>query len=433
MNGTETIQESVESLIAYNKAKKERGLETGISGDARVAQELMFKTTFQNLIQFPYDSLFMVFNFNMWNGEFISNCLRDEIWGLESLRDLVGQEMVKAYLMRDIIHGSLLKEDYAYLVAQLDLLRKHGSNPYALMKAENKDGDSVELTSSEYFFGTHANETNGLNYYSQAYFQSDKTGCPDGEFEQVFQNVANAAKSVGQMSFNPKNAIEWGSIKQMAQANARSRARQWIQANQITLTLGGEEGGRTNSIVKGRGWDGFVGNLKTQWQAMKTLVGPVTPFFSREFYRPRNPTVDAATAKCAFYDIEDEFYRDCEEGQIEQWRACKKNKEEAEEQGILCVRYRTIDEAISFSNKLNEQVKQVRQHEQILAEVQSAFVYSINLDSVSEQTIYEIDAILYIMNGTIERGYEGKGVGAGAGLPSLIEEVKVLSKRHCAE
>jgi len=430
VNDTGSILDASKTIIAYNKAKKANRLETGMPGRARVAQELVFKTTFENLIQFPFDSLLMVFNFNVWNDEFISNCLRDEIWGLESLRDLVAQEMIKAYLMRDIINGSILKEDYMYLVSEIDLLRKYGSDPNVLMEAENKDGKTITITSSKYFFGTDPSETDNLNYYSQSYFRSDKTGCPDGEFEQAFQDVANAAKSVGKMSFNPKNDIEWGSIKQMAQANARSRARQWIQGNQISLTLGGTEGGRMDSVVKNRGMDGFVGNFKTQWQAMKSLVGPVTPFFSRSFYKPTKGLLNTK-AECALYDINDGVFRDCTKDQVEQYKECKKNEEEAEEKGIPCIRYRTIDEATTFVNKLNEQVRLEQKQEQTLNEVRSAFVYSITLDSVAEQTIYDIDNILFQMNGDIKRGYEGVNKKAGAGIPSLTNEISLLSKRQC--
>jgi len=66
-----------------------------------------------------------------------------------------------------------------------------------------------------------------------------------------------------------------------------------------------------------------------------------------------------------------------------------------------------------------------------MEDVENAFVYSITMDSVAEQNIYEIDQILWDMNKHIQRGYEAVDKEAGEGIPTLIREVEALSKQ-CA-
>lgn len=430
-NGTESILEEIEQIKAYDRAKDAAFEETGISGNARVAQNLVFDTTFGFLIQNPFDALYMVFNYNGINNEFISTCLRDEIWSLEALRDLVGSEMVKAYMLRDTFHGALLVEDYHYLTIHLDLLRKYGSDPTAEFRATTPTtGETKDITSTKYFFGS--NDT--TNYYENNFsLLASVPGCPDSEFEEAFKEVANSAKTLAVLSSG--KGVEWGDIWKMAQANARIRAREWIQANQISLTVGGEEGGRVESLVKGGGWDKFVGNFKTQLQIAKNMVGPVTPFFNSANYEPPPSTSTAKTgvgAICRFYYHEEEVFRDCSEDQIEEFEKCEDEKEKAIEEGIRCDRFRNAEESISIADKLNRQLALQQENEQITEEVENAFIYSISLDSVAEQNIYAMDQILWDMNKNIQRGYEAVDKEAGEGIPTLFREIEKLAARQCA-
>lgn len=431
-NGTQSILEEIEQIKAYDKAKRAAFEETGISGSVRVAQQLIFDTTLEFVIQNPFDSLYMVFNLNAPNNEWISTCLRDDIWSLETLRDMVGSEMVKAYLLRDTYHGALLMEDYKYLVSNLDLLRKYGSNPNAKIQATDVNLQSKEITSNKYFFG---NEGANANYYTNILgWISDETGCPESEFQEAFREVVNSSKTLATLSSGA--GAEWGSIWGMAQANARIRAKQWIQANQLSLTLGGEAGGRPISLVKGGGWDKFVGDVKTQWEVMKDLVGPVTPLFDWSLYSaPFSASTSNTTvgSECVYYYQKENEFRDCDDTQKGQFERCEENKEQAEDtENIRCDRFLNPRETISIANKLNRQVALQRENAAAMDDAQNAFTYSITIDSVAEQNIYFIQAALWDMNMNIKRGYEGVNKAAGDGIPTLTREIEALSDRQCA-
>ncbi len=440
-NGTGSILEKIEQITAYDNAKRASFDETGISGNAKIAQALVFDTTFNFLLEFPRDTLLMVFNINAVNGEFISNCLRDEIWSLELLRDKVGAEMVKAYTLLDTYHGSLLMKDYSYLTTNLDLLRRYGSNPNAKISATLYK-EPVTITSSKYFFGEDATGDPPLNYYSNVgvFSSSDATGCPDGEFEEAFEAVLNSWKTIkGTVGGNSLfSAEKWGSIMEMAKANARTKAKQWISANQISLTTGGEEGGSPQSLVKGGGWDKFVGNVKTQLKILKNMVGPVMPFFSSATYNPPASTATSGQGigtDCKFYNHEDGFYRDCSEDMIEEYELCQKNEElaekEAKEKEIKCVRFLNANETLSISDKINRQLALEYTNKKDQEDVENAFVYSITMDSVAEENIYFMDGILWDMNGHIQRGYGAWGQEAGEGIPILTYKIGKLSSKQC--
>lgn len=429
-NGGQTILEEIEQIKAYDQARRQAFEETGISGDARVAQEYIFNTTNDFLLQHPLDSILMIFNYNGYNEEWISNCLRDDIWALELVRDMVGAEMVKAYMLRDTFHGNLLFEDYKWIISHLDLLRKYGSDPTAQFEATNAFGDQVTVTSNKYFFGND----NARNYYENVFnLTSNPTGCPEGEFQEAFREVANSAQTLATLSSG--QGVEWGDIWEMAEANARIRAREWIRANQITLTIGGEEGGRVDSLVKGGGWDRFVGNVKTQLRIAKNMVGPVTPWFDKSIYEPPQSTstanVGVGESVCLFYWHEDEIFRDCSESQIEQYEKCKDDEQAAIDEGIRCDRFRTRGEFISAGDQAQRQLALIEDNKAAKKEVETAFIYSINLNSVAENSIYEIDQALWDMNQNIKRGYEAVDKEAGEGIPTLYNEIATLAANQC--
>lgn len=435
-NGTGTVLSTVEFVKDRNAQKRANQDETGISGEARQAQDLVLKSNFDFLVLNPYYSIMMIFNRNTVNNEWISVCLRDEIWGMEALRDLVSQEMIKAYIMLDTFHGNLLLADYQYINTHLTLLRKYGSNKTAEFPVLTPSGVPAKTNTNKYFFGI---DNNDPNYYSDVttfFTTSNPTGCPESEFQEAFREVANSFEVFKVLASGRGDAAAWGNIWAMAKANARIRAKQWIAANQISLTIGGESGARQQSLIKGGsgGWDRFVGDFKTQLQVAKNMVGPVTPLFDKKIWQTH--TKGRATgikAKCTHFDQQDEIFRDCTEDQIEQYKLCTGNKEEkaqAEFEGIRCDRYATVYETTSALNLLNQKRANDIEHERTLEEVETAFVYSMTMDSVAESAIKEFDAILFEMNGAIDRGYKRVGNEPGA-IPTLTSEVAVLSKRQC--
>ncbi len=445
VNGAGSLLSAIETIKTMREVEEAQGEETGISGQARVAQELVLENTYDAVIQNPYDSLFMVFNYNAYNEQFISNCLRDEIWSLESLRDVVGQEMIRSYLLYDPIHGGLLKEDYLYLINEIDLLRKYGSDPNAPISARNQSGELVTVSSNEYFFGMEASAENAINLYTRKYFHSDDTGCPDGEFEQAIKQVVNSWNSIASIS-SGENVIwsnnegktdvqtdnaAWGSIWDMARANARVRAKQWTAANQISLTIAGEEGAQIQSLVKGGGWDKFTGEVSTQLEIVKNMVGPVTPLFDKSLWEYGGLDTDK-TSDCVIYYPEKSKFYDCDDQQLEELKLCRKEEEIAKAQGINCTRYESLDEVRSLTDLLSEQIDEKEENEIAQKEAQTAIVYAITLDSVAEEAIKQMDSELSVMNAVIAQGYQEQDKG-GSSITSLTKEVSFVAKYQCSQ
>jgi len=435
-NGPGSVLEEVEQFKAYDKARRQTYEETGISGNAKAAQDLILSTI--NLAT-PVDSLFMVFNYNITNEEWISNCLRDEIWSLETLRDKGGSEMMKAYLLRDTYPGALLADDYTYLTDHIRLLKKYGSDPKAKFNTVF-EGKTVYTNSNKYFFGEEPSGDPPLNYYSDVGLRTsaEAPGCPDGAFSQAFQQVARSAKTFKTLATG--GGVEWGSIWAMAEANARLRAREWIRANQISLTVGGEAGGSPRSLIKGGGWAKFKGSVKTQLKILENMVGPVTPLFEVVRWSA------VATGKlisnvpllgvigidrCVFYDSTANVFRNCDDTQWDEFRKCEKNKEAATNEGIRCDRFRDTEEYASTLDRANRQLALQAENAQTKQDVETTFTYSLTMDSVAEQNIYFMDEVMWDMNSQIQRGYEGVDKKAGKGIPTITYEVGELAARQC--
>ena len=438
-NGSQSVLEEVESIKAYDRASRENKEATGIPGDVNVAQEMILNSI--NIYK-PYDTLAMIFNYNYVNDEIVSTCLRDDIWQLETIRDIVGSEMLKAYMLRDTYHGDILARDYAYLTDNIDLLRKYGSNPQAKILVQNQNY-FYGISSKEYFFGGDPPAEGELNYYSNAdpILGYGQTTCPEGEFERAITEVVNSYKNItNTVGGNSLFSLErWGDLMAMARANARSRARQWIRANEIGLTLGGEEGGNVESLIKRDGLNRFVGSIKTQWQILKNMVGPVTPFFDKKSYTapPGTQAAEAALNSrtgqdCVYYYHEDGTFRDCLENQLEEYNRCKDDRQEAEERyGIDCDRYRNKNEIVSASDLLRRQQAMMEENANTMEDVETAFSYSLTFDSVGENNLYAMDDVLWDMNMQIQRGYEDVGDEDDKAVPTINRGVKTLLDKQC--
>jgi hypothetical protein len=436
-NGSGSILEIIENVKAYDKAKRETFDETGISAEARIAQELLFEETEAFLLAHPLDSLFMVFNYEGVSKTFISNCLRNDIWSLEKLRDVVGQEMVKAYLNRDSLHGNLLQEDYVYLSKNIMLLRQYGGDPTAEINALDEEWYPVKITSNEYFFGSPPEgsgtaEDPYLNYYSivAPFGENASRGCPNGEFTSALKEVKNSWEVLKVLGSGQN--VEWGNIWQMAEANARIRAKQWIRANQISLTIGGKNGGNLNSLIAGGGWDKFAAKVETQGKIIERMVGMVTPLFDMARWTGSSLAQKTGLAKeCTIFEADTGKFRDCTETEIEWYQYCKKDKENARLEGIRCDRFRNTQEQVSIVEKATAQQKLENENTETKKEAETAFRYQVTLDSVGEQALYEFDRILWDMNMVIKRGYEGVDRQAGEGIPSLLMELESFTRDQC--
>jgi hypothetical protein len=428
-NGEGTLLAAVESLKKQDREDRENYQPAGLPGDFKAAQKEVFRNTYDYTLAHPLDSLMMAFNFNAVNGEIISNCLRNEIWVLEELRDMVVTEMLKAYAKLDDYHGNLLRSDYKYLLNTIYLLRHYGASPTATITTITKDGVRKEITSNEYFFGVEPRSPEDeeyLNYYVFTF--PEKTGCPEGEFEQAFDQLINSWKVLKAMAGRTGSGAFWDfdNIWEAAESRARIRARQWITANQIGLTAGGESGARINSLVKGGGWDRFTGTVKTQLRILKDMVGPVTPLFNWENYKG-----DRRDLACTIYNSETKTFYDCQEEELADYEACQVDKKNAEAQGIPCHRFANKKEVASISTRLDKQLAAFDENKKLIDDLETSYVYNLNLNSVGEQNIYGMDRELFLLNQEIIRGYEGIGGQAGPGLPSLEKQLQVLYNNHC--
>lgn len=433
-NGTGTLLEATENIIQINRQRREAGQVYGISADARRVQNTLTEQAYEQALQNPFDALFMVFNINMHNQEnpiFISNCLRDDIWQLETLRDYVGSEMIKAYMMLDPTNGKRLEKDYEYIIDQLNLLRRYGHEPSANIDLLNEKGELVSISSNEYFFQTKLEDENAVNFYTRKFFKSDTTGCPDGEFEKEIEKIVNSLKTI--RTLGSGQGVEWGNIYEMAQARAKERAKQWIRANQLTLSLGGENGAALNSLIQGDGFNQFQANLKTQMRVLENMIGPVTPIFDKSNYRSSESAVNSA---CAYFKADSGIFVSCDEKQLEQYKECtsriEKTRKEAINKGYNCDRFHTIDETKPSIQVLRELNERTKRNEEEQAEAKRALTYAITLDSVAEQSIYQISGILDGMNGYIKSGYEGVDDRAGKTIPFIFEELKTFEALYCA-
>ncbi len=432
-NGAGSLLSATDSLKENDRERRAQGQVTGIPGNAKAAQSEVFEDNYNFVISHPFDALFMVFNINLVNNEIISNCLRDDIWTLEVMRDIVSQEMIKAYMMFDTYHGDLLSKDYKYLVKTIDLLRKYGSNPGAYINVIDGQGNQRSVTSNEYFFGTPGSSET-INYYVYTFEVNidgpDQSSCPEGDFEGAFEQVLRSWEVFKAMlgRFGGET-WDFNNIWEVAKIRARQRARQWIQANQVSLTIGGENGARPQSLVKGGGLDRFVGSVKTQIRILKDMIGPVTPFFDWDNYTSGRGDIEEG---CVVYDASDDEFYDCSSSDLEEYDRCKDDEDEAELAGIACDRFKDKNEVESIVTKLNNQVAAYQERGEVLEEAETAFIYNLNLNNVGEQNIYAVDQELFFLNRVIERGYEGVDRDAGPGLPSLERQLSIIYNRQCA-
>ena len=134
-NGTGSLQAARQHLIEEDKAARDEGRETGVPAKAAKALGKILGIMFWETIRHPFDSIFMIFNLTSTSktkqilpDTAISVCLRNDIWMLQDLRDVVAQEMVKSYMMADTYHGDLLENDYDYLTDHIRYLKDYGNN-----------------------------------------------------------------------------------------------------------------------------------------------------------------------------------------------------------------------------------------------------------------------------------------------------------------
>jgi hypothetical protein len=173
-----------------------------------------------------------------------TSCLRDDIWELQALQEEVLNEMFKASLLDDLVHGGALLEDYKYLQARIDGETKDD-------KGIRIHGLKVDYADTSYWFpgGTET------NYYMD---------CPYGAFTMA---IKQAGDSLSRMvdAFSGEG-FQLGSLQQMwsiAEQRAVKRAAEYIAKNQIKISFGGAPGANPQGLINGNGLEGLAADVKT--------------------------------------------------------------------------------------------------------------------------------------------------------------------------
>lgn len=447
LNGNGTITSAVESVKQQDDKRKLEGKPMALPAEAAAIIPKVLGYMFYDLMAAPYDSIFMIFNMVPSTGSVISSCLRNDIWLLEDLKDIVTQEMIKAYLLMDSNNGDLLKNDFDWLRQHIKILKEYGPRPDDLMllyvPKVGGGNDVVYVTSNQYLFGTGPElgldpETDpSINKYSITFPVGE--GCPESDFVEAFKEVKESFETLKVLSSG--RGSDWGSILTMAKARARRKAEEWIKKNQITFTIGGEEGGSPQSLVRGDSWNKFVGQMETQKKILKDMIGPITPLFSWNLYKATgeaiavglgaDPAILNNVDYCMYYYADAGIFRACTDEQYTDYKKCQENKTEATKSGIDCDKFRNPSKSTTPIEEAENYIKQANIHKKVVEEAEHSLKYNMNLNSMSEQSLIELDRVMWEINKEIGRAYEAEGDDAGKGLPTIYTGLGSFIKKHC--
>ncbi len=421
-NGSGSITAAIKSVKAQDDERAKEGKSRALPVEATLAIPRVLGDMFTDLIKAPLDPIYMIFNIIPSTGAVVSTCLRNDIWILEDLRDVVVQEMIKAYLMMDSNNGDLLSNDYEYLRYYIGYLKEYGHRP---QYPKPNPGDTIPITSSERLFGSKSS----INYYSITFPTGE--GCPESDFVEAFDEVKQSLITLKTLSSG--SGSDWGSILVMAKANARRRAEEWIKANQITLTLGGEAGGNPQSLIKGDSWNVFVGQFKTQKQILKNMIGPLTPLFSWGIYSRGEEPDEEISYGCMYYYADAGVFRACTVEQLKDYKICQSDDpDDKEEQSkIDCDKFRNPTQVITPVETVENYQAQASRHQKSITSTERSLKYNTTLNNMSEQGLIEMDRVMWEINKEIGRSFEADGDEAGKGLPYLYSQLKTFIQNHC--
>ncbi len=300
----------------------------------------------------------------------ISNCLRDDIWELQALKEQVLNEIMKASMMGDYTRSGQLWLDYQFLELRIS----------GIVKGENFDWDGDG--ESEVLINLKHNSDNSSFWFPNS--QNFYVDCPYGDFTQAWEDLKRAFDSFKAIG---KGSIEIGSfgvMVEVAKKRADKRAQQWIKANQITLTIGGKEGSSPRSLVNGPGLAGLAADLKTEMSFV------------------------AGYAELVF---------------VNTWKAVVGIKDMAVGSGKLLLNTVNIgDYATAYQNAYDAKHLAEKQ-------MKTAIKFNLSLNNVAENSLVAIDEILFKTNGVIEDAVSKKV--AKQNLKTFYDKFMVLTKTQC--
>lgn len=396
--GGDQLADYMNKALEQDRQLREQGHVTGLPSRFNWAYGVVMKDSFIDLF-WPdlafLDPLFMAFNLMPSNGfRPISTCMRNDIWELQDLKDTVSLEMLKAYLILDSDMGNTLLEDYRWLREQITILRQHAdystAKPLTVADPDNP-GQTIKMSTRKYLFGSE----DAVDYYA---FSWTEEGCPEQDIGVALDQVERSWNVL----LNAGRRQEWGNIWALAQKRARALAAEWIRNNALSLTIGGKNGGDLRSLLKGGkggGWDRFTNDMLRfkndlvgmTWDRIKTVFDP-------------------------------EGFKNTAEW--EDFKAWSKST-------FTNSPYIEMKKAMNSYEALNAYQVNLKTSQNQLNQIETQFYYNLQFNSVSDNTLIEMDNVLTQLNDKIKQGFEGKGEQGGPALPTICQKVQAVSKNQC--
>lgn len=197
---------------------------------------------------------FLLVRYWLASNTVITTCLRDDLWKIQILQEQILNEVFKAAFMGDYDLASQLWDDHQRLHK-----RVYGGN---FTNSQGNQEVVISLkdsyTSSYWFPGSNQ------NFY---------INCPYGEYEQAIERLKESIerfRALGNTGFASAGSLK--SIPNLARQRAIRRARQWVAANQISLSIGGPQGGNPQSLLRGAGFTGFWAGVEQQGRYLKNMA-----------------------------------------------------------------------------------------------------------------------------------------------------------------
>lgn len=300
------------------------------------------------------DGLSLIFGWWIDENENITNCLRDDVWEIKALQEQILNELLKAALLSDSTNTVILWEDYQLLERRIQ-----GGEMVKQRTKINVEGLKKEYHKTSIWFPEE-----GRNYY---------VSCPYGDFTMAFDKLKQSLDNFANTFRSDEHALgTFASMKKAAKKRAIKKAEQWIQANQITYTLGGG-GHSSRSLVNGPGMKGLEADIETELGFIQNYGDLIAQKAWKEF-TSENGTVGVAKYIQSYQDTQSK-------------------------------------------KKL------------ILDQMETAMKYNLSLSNVSEQSLYKIEEALVGINSKIKQAYTTKI--SDYNLTSFCEKLLTIAKKQC--
>jgi len=348
-NGFMSLEEVWKNVAAANKALKEQKQAFGTPGKYIQYQKEQKLLLLKNLTFSFFNDIALLFG-SFSDLGWYSACLRDDVWTLQALQEEVTKEMYKAALLSDHQNADILWNDYKLLYAIINggVFQATKDGKVVVSKEYKEKGLMWESKDTAFWFG----EGDVHNYY---------VDCPYGELTQAVKEVVNSFWNiVDTFSSGGEGGLFAGGLAEMAaaaQKRAKLRASNWIAANQLKVTFGGQQGGNPRSLIQGFEKN-VVAELRTYGDYIKGFAKEIKPTFD----------TDTATVR--------EIYKEYEK--VEKDRKILTNQMET-----------ALIFNLSFNNVADESLKTLdKTLFQINKEIKRAFDFElseVNLQSFCEQ------------------------------------------------